>query len=210
MTRLMTTTAVALFTATAVSAATDIADVDMTADEFVGYEELRLAFPEVSEEDFDAMDLNGDNRICSVELLETDAQNILARYNMVPMEERAQVVLDAYYDRFVTMEEFTAIFPTFSDIDFDTMDDNNDNRVSYVEVYQTEAQDIIARYYGGTVADIAKIDTNGDNFADFNEMMGFFPEITEVNLQLIDTNNDNRISSQELYDPKAQQIVSRY
>ena len=210
MTRLMTTTAVALFTATAASAATDISDVDMTADSFVGFEELRMAFPEVTEENFDAMDLNDDNRVSSEELLETDAQDILARYTMVPMKERAQVVLDANFDRFVSKEEFTAIFPTFSEIDFNTIDDNNDNRVSYVEVYETEAQDIIARYYGGTVTDIAMIDANGDSFADFDEMVGFYPEITEVNLKLIDTNNDNRISSTELYDPKAQQIVSRY
>lgn len=210
MTRLMTTTAVALFTATAAFAATDISDVDMTADSFAGFEELRMAFPDVTEENFDAIDLNDDNRVSSQELLETDAQDILARYTMVPMKERSQVVLDANFDRFVSKEEFTAIFPTFSEIDFNTIDDNNDNRVSYVEVYETEAQDIIARYYGGTVTDIATIDANGDSFADFDEMMGFYPEITEVNLKLIDTNNDNRISSTELYDPKAQQIVSRY
>ena len=210
MTRLMTTTAVALFAATAASAATDIADVDMTNDDFVGFEELRMAFPELTEEFFDQMDLNTDNRISSEELLETKAQDILARYTMVPMQERKQVVLDANYDRFVTKEEFVAVFPTFSEIDFDAIDDNNDDRVSYVEVYETEAQNIIARYYGGTVADIAQIDANGDNFADFEEMMGYYPTITEENLRLIDLNNDNRISSQELYEPKAQQIVSRY
>lgn len=210
MTRLVTSTAIALFAATAATAATDMSDVDMTNDQFVGFEELKMAYPELTEEFFNQMDSNSDNRLSSEELLETSAQDILARYTMVPKEERAKVVLDANFDRFVTKEEFVAVFPTFSEIDFKAMDDNNDQRVSYVEVYETKAQDIIARYYGGTVADIAAIDTNGDNFADFDEMMGFYPEITEENLKLIDQNNDNRISSQELYDPKAQQIVSRY
>ena len=175
MTRLMTSSAIAIFAATAVSAATDISDVDMNNDSFVGFEELKMAYPELTEENFDQMDDNSDNRLSSDELLDTGA-----------------------------------VFPTFTEIDFNAIDENNDERVSYVEFYDTKAQDIVARYYGGTVADIAAIDANGDNFADFDEMMGYYPEITAESLQLIDTNNDNRISSQELYDPKAQQIVSRY
>ena len=53
-------------------------DVDMTGDQFVGFEEMRLAFPEIIEEFFDEMDLTDDNRIGSEELLESDAQDILA------------------------------------------------------------------------------------------------------------------------------------
>lgn len=53
-------------------------DVDMTGDQFVGFEEMRLAFPEINEEFFDEMDLTDDNRIGSEELLESDAQDILA------------------------------------------------------------------------------------------------------------------------------------
>lgn len=209
MKRLLTTTAVALFSATTAFAAVDIMDVDMTGDEFVGFEELRLAFPEVTEEFFDQMDTDSDNRISSDELLESEAQDILARYTMVGMEERRTVVLDANYDRFVSKEEFVNIFPSFTEIDFDAMDQNNDNRVSYVEIYDTNAQDIIERYYGETVQGIADIDTNGDNFADFAEMTAAFPGISEQDLQTIDTNGDNRVSSTELYATEAQQIVSR-
>ena len=53
-------------------------DVDMTGDQFVGFEEMRLAIPEIIEEFFDEMDLTDDNRIGSEELLESDAQDILA------------------------------------------------------------------------------------------------------------------------------------
>lgn len=86
---------------------------------------------------------------------------------MVGMDERAQVVLNANYDRFVSKVEFVNVFPSFSEIDFEEIDDNNDSRVSYTEVYDTKAQDIIARYYGDTVKGIADVDTNGDNVADY-------------------------------------------
>lgn len=210
MKRLMTSTAIAMIAASAAMAATDIKDVDMTGDAFVGYEELKLTFPKVSEQFFDQIDTNDDNRISSEELLEPDAQDILARYTMVGMDERAQVVLDANHDRFVSKEEFVNVFPSFTEIDFEEMDANNDNRASYAEIYATDAQNIIARYYGDTVRGIADIDTNGDRFADFEEMANAFSGITNESLEEIDTNNDNRVSSVELYANDAQQIVARY
>lgn len=212
MKRLMTaTTAIAALTAGAALAATDIEAVDMDGDGFATIEEVRAAFPEFDVEFFEQVDMNGDNRVGPQEILETEVQEILARYEMVPLEERPpMIVLDANMDGFMEIEEVRRAFPDLTQVDYEDMDENDDNRLTYQEYYTTESQDIVARYRNGSVADIAEIDMDGDDFASFDEMAGAYPGLDRESFDDIDENGDNRVSSQELYDPDAQDIISRH
>lgn len=208
---LATTSAIAMLAAGTAMAVTDVDALDLNNDDFASLEEVKFAYPDFDVAFWDEMDLNGDNRLDAQEVVATEAQNILARYDMIPLEQRtAKVVLDADGDGFISIEDMRRGYPTFSDLDFEAIDLNDDNRVSYEEIYMTEAQSIIGRYEVGTVLDIAAIDTDGDDFADFDEMVVAFPGLDATGFEEIDSNDDNRISAVELYAPEAQVIVSRY
>lgn len=56
-----------------------IQQVDMDGDYFVTFDELKSAFPSVSEVDFKEIDMNGDRRIHSLEFYDSRAQIILDR-----------------------------------------------------------------------------------------------------------------------------------
>ena len=58
--------------------------------------------------------------------------------------------------------------------------------------------------------DIADIDTNGDAFADADEMMAAYPGLPAEAFEDIDANDDNRVSSDELYTREAQELVAPY
>lgn len=212
MKRLMTTTtALVTLTAGAAIAATDISAVDLDGNGFASIEEIRAIYPDLSVSFFRDMDTNGDNRVSSEEILTTEAQNILGRLETSPMDRPGPVVvLDADSDGFISIEDMRRGYPEFTELDFDTIDENDDNRVTYEEIYATEAQDVVARYQTGTVMDIAEIDADGDEFADFDEMVTAFPGLDRESFDNIDLNGDNRISANELYEPDAQIIVSRY
>lgn len=211
MKRLLTaTTAVFALTAGAALAATDIDAVDMDGDGFASVDEVRAAFPEFDVVFFDEIDTNDDNRISPEEILETEAQDVLARYEMVPMENRVYVRVDADMNGYMEYDEIRAVFPDLSELDYEEIDNNDDNRVTYQEYYTTEAQDIMARASGeASLMDIAEIDANGDDFADFNEMVAVYPGLSQLNFEEIDENDDNRLSSQELYSTEAQDILAR-
>ena len=207
---LTTTTAIATLAAGAALAATDIDAVDMDGDGFADVAEVKAAFPEFDVVFFSDIDTNDDNRIGPQEILETEAQDILARYEMVPLEERVYARVDADMNGYMEYDEIKAFFPGLSELDYEEIDNNDDNRVTYDEYYNTEAQDIMARAASdATVMDIAEIDSNGDDFADFNEMVAAYPGLSQLNFEEIDENDDNRISSTELYSTEAQNILAR-
>ena len=54
------------------------------------------------------------------------------------------------------------------------------------------------------------VDVNNDDFASYAELSAAYPGLTEAEFEQIDGNNDNRVSSDEIYAPEAQQIVSLY
>lgn len=207
---LASTAAIATVAAGAALAATEIDAVDMDGDNFASLEELKSAFPEFDVVFFDDMDANDDNRISPQEMLATETQDILARYDMVPLEDRVYVRVDTDMNGYMEYDEITAVFPGLSELDYQEIDGNDDNRVTYAEYYTTEAQDIMARASAGeTVMDIADIDMNGDDFADFNEMVAAYPGLSQLSFEEIDGNDDNRISSSELYATEAQNILAR-
>lgn len=211
MKRLTLTTAVAALAAGAAVAATDIEAVDLTGDRFATMEELSYVFPGFDVEFFDDIDTNDDNRVSQDEILTQEAQEILARYDMIPLEQVTnKVILDDDGDGFISYEDMQRGYPEFTALDFESIDTNDDNRLSYGEVYALDAQNTIAKYEVGTIADISEIDTNGDAFADFDELVVVYPGLPMESFEQMDVNDDNRISADELYSEEAQEIVSRY
>lgn len=195
-------------TGTAAFAVVGVQDIDIDNDDFASFDELQLVAPGITQEDFDLIDDNNDGRISSQEMYDTDAQDILSRYDAT-MENLVDV--DTDNDGFASYEEMVVVFEGLSREDFEVMDRNNDNRLSQFEIYDTDAQNILARYpFMESVADVQAIDTDGNNFLSRSELQASYPELTDVEFELMDLNNDNRVSYSELYEAEAQEIVSRY
>lgn len=210
MKRMMLATAVTALTAGSALAATDIDQVDLTGDDFVSMEELKVVFPDFDVEFFDNIDTNDDNRISREEILATEAQDILARYDMVPVEARVEpIVLDDDGDGFISIDDMRRGYPSFTALDFEEIDTNDDNRVSYNEIYTTEAQDIVARYETAGELTHAMIDTDSDDFVSFEEMAAAFPTADAEDFEMIDLNDDNRVSYDEFYTLESQEVVNR-
>lgn len=209
MKRLMTATAISALTATAALASVAIEDVDLNGDRFVSMEEVKTIYPDLSVASFKDMDTNSDNRLSSEEINTAEAQTILDQFTPMDVSEN-RIVLDDDGDGFISLEDMRRGYPMFSALDFEDVDANDDNRVSYEEIYAPEAQDLIARYTAMTVTDIAEIDTDGDSFANFDELVATYPGLPQTEFEEIDLNDDNRVSADELYKLEAQDIVSRY
>ena len=211
MKRLMTATAIAALTATAATAAVELETLDLNGDNFASAEEVMAWFPEMQFESFNNVDVNDDNRLDAEEIQTIEAQTLFGQFEMRPIEEvTAKIVLDADGDGFIMLDDYRRAYPDFTDLSFESIDANDDNRVSYVEHYALAAQTEIGRYETGSIRDIADIDTNADSFADFNEMTAAFPGLPMESFEDIDANDDNRISSEELYAPEAQQTLGSY
>lgn len=72
-----TTEAQAVFAQCGPSSFNDIASIDLNNDKFADFNEVLAAYPKIDKYDFDEMDMNGDNRVSSVEWLAPRAQCIL-------------------------------------------------------------------------------------------------------------------------------------
>lgn len=209
MKRLMIATAATALTAGTAMAAVELDALDMDADTFASVEEVKAAFPNMDIAAIEAIDTNDDNRLSAQEVQTLEAQEQFGLHDMVPLEQRFMVRLDTDYNGYIEADEVAAQFSDFDQEDFERMDTNGDNRLTYQEWYAPEAVKIVAGYRQGTIKDIAEIDMNGDSFADFNEMVASFPGLSEIDFDEIDQNDDNRVSSQELYELDAQEIISR-
>ncbi|MDA9865478.1 hypothetical protein N9C96_02255 [bacterium] len=120
--------------------------------------------------------------------------------------------LDINGDGFATIAEVRTIFPGFAATDFRNLDENNDRRLSSVELDAAGSTSIIGRYLPTmSVANgLSDIDTNGDRFASRAELDAQYPGLSDDEFNQIDVNNDNRVSAPELYRPIAQAFVTRY
>lgn len=206
-TMLMAATALTT-TAAFAQTVTGVMDLDTDNDDFLSFEELSAAYPDLTQLNFEEIDENDDNRISSQEMYATEAQDILARADYDP-ELRINADMDG--DGFASYEEMTVIFEGLTPEDFEEMDNNDDERLSQFEIYDTESQDILARYpVMQSVADIHRLDLNDDRYLSLMEMRVAFPGFNAVDFEDIDQNDDNRVSFTELYAPEAQEIVSRY
>jgi hypothetical protein len=120
-------------------------DVDTDNDGFASYEEMAVVFEGLTPGDFEEMDNNDDNRLSQFEIYDLESQTILARYPF--MESVADVQqIDIDGDRFLNFMELRIAYPGLSDIEFEEMDQNDDNRISFTELYAPDAQTIVSRY----------------------------------------------------------------
>ena len=119
--------------------------IDLNADGFSEFGEITAVFTDLTREDFALIDTNNDNRLSQFEIYELEAQNILNRYRS--MEEIATVAdADQNKDRFLSQAELMMAYPGLTEADFEQIDENNDNRVSFTELYDVDAQNIVSRY----------------------------------------------------------------
>lgn len=120
--------------------------------------------------------------------------------------------LDINGDGFASISEVRQIFPGFSSNDFRDIDTNRDRRLSDSELNASGTSAVLGRYQSTmtVVHGLSDIDSNGDRFASHAELGTVYKGVTQNEFQLIDLNNDNRVSAQELYAPLAQAMLNRY
>lgn len=112
---------------------------------------------------------------------------------------------DANGDRFASFDEVVAVNGTIDKNDFRGIDTNRDNRLSSAEVLAPGAQAVLKR---GTASTGGAATVKG--FASEAELAAAYPGLSSVDFDLIDTNNDNRVSSVEILDADAQARLGRY
>jgi|GEM_PF-5548392 Ca2+-binding EF-hand superfamily protein len=120
--------------------------------------------------------------------------------------------LDIDGDGFASIGEVRQIFPGFSSNDFRDIDVNRDRRLSDSELNASGVSAIVGRYQDtmAIIHSLTDIDTSGDRFVSEEELGAVYNGVTANEFDLIDLNNDDRVSAQELYQPLAQAMLNRY
>ena len=113
-------------------------------------------------------------------------------------------------DRFVSFEEVTAVNPLVNAQDFRELDVNRDRRLSSVELNAPGAEAILDRgtNASGTVRSVA--DISGGSFVSEAQLMAAYPGLKSHEFDIIDTNNDGRVNSTEIYASAAQDILNQH
>ena len=211
MKTLLLALATTALTATAAAAA-GISSVDQNGDRFASKAEVAAQYPTLSAADFRDIDTNRDGRWSSVEFNAGDAKAIIAR-NVPGVGGVAGVdALDADGSGFVSQAELAAAYPGLKATDFNDIDSNNDGRVSFVELYDGDAQAIDSRYdetTGSVLVALDVIDTDNSGFASLSELSAQYQNLSQIDFDIIDTNNDNRVSFTELYDGDALTVLGK-
>ncbi len=210
MKKFITASSIAVLAASGAWAAVTLADLDITGDNFVTYEEAKNTIPRLDKSAFKELDLNSDNRLSSTELSEGKAQTILSQHDLLTAKERPLFLIDADGDGFMSMEDMQRAYPKFTLSMFKEIDGNGDNRLSYEEYYSPTAQTRLAQCVEPSFVDLASIDANSDKFADFNEIQAMYPGMDMTNFKAIDLNGDNRVSAIEFLMPKAQCVLAEH
>lgn len=187
-------------TATVASAA-GLGAVDTNGDRFASRAELASVYPTLTANDFRDLDQNRDNRISASEINAPGATSILNR-KTGGTAVQGLAGIDTNGDGFASQAELAAAYPGFGANDFDDLDVNDDRRVSSVELYAPVAQDVVSRYDEGSsiLVSLDTVDTDSSGFASFGELAAQYPNLSAVDFQRLDANDDNRISFSELYD----------
>lgn len=120
--------------------------------------------------------------------------------------------LDINRDGFATKDEIAQILGGFSASDFNSLDTNDDGRLSAPELQAPGTRGIIGRYEMSMsiVHGLSDVDTNGDDFASQEELTAIYPGFNANDFRVLDINDDGRINARELYAPRAQAVVTRY
>lgn len=121
--------------------------IDLNGDGFSEYSELTTVFPDLTQEDYEIMDTNDDNRLSQQEVDASDAQVILNQFRAT--EQTATLgAADIDGDDFLSESEAMTAYPGLTAVEFEQIDENGDNRVDYDELYTNDAQDIVSKYQG--------------------------------------------------------------
>lgn len=113
-------------------------------------------------------------------------------------------------DRFVSFAEVTAVNPAVNRNEFRELDINRDRRLSAVELNAPGAEVILDRgtQSNGTVRSVA--DLSGGAFVSEGQLKAAYPGLSSSDFDRIDANNDNRVSSVEIYAAAAQDILNQH
>lgn len=191
-------------TASVAAAATGISSFDANGDRFASFDEVVAVNSTIDRNDFRGIDTNRDNRLSSAEVLAPGAQAVLKR-------GAASTGSAATVDGFASFGELAAAYPGLSKVDFDQIDENNDNRVSSVEILDGDAQARLGRYENGgqILVSLNSVDVDGNGFASLGELQVAYPGLTSADLIFFDANDDNRISFTEFYSLDAVQTLGK-
>ena len=191
-------------TATIASAASGIASFDANGDRFASFDEVVAVNPTIDRNDFRGLDVNRDNRLSASEVQAAGAQAVLKRGT-------ASTGGAATVKGFASYVELAAAYPGLSMTDFNQIDENNDNRVSSVEILDIDAQERLGRYENGDqiLVSLSSVDVDGSGFASLSELQVAYPGLTSTDLNFFDTNDDNRISFTEFYALDAIEVLGK-
>ena len=119
-------------------------------------------------------------------------------------------MLDANGDRFATYAEVTAVNPKVSRSEFRDLDVNRDRRLSSVELQAPGAEAILDRGTdpAGTVRSVT--DISGGSFVTEGQLTAAYPGLKSHEFDIIDGNNDGRVSANEIYASAAQDILNQH
>lgn len=134
---------------------------------------------------------------------------LLASSAAVAMEG---IDLDIDRDGFATKAEITQILGPLSRSDFNSLDGNNDGRLSRKELAEPGVRAIIGRYEAtmNIVHGVSDVDLNGDRFLTRDELQAQYDGFNEQDFRDLDLNNDQRVDAREFYQPSSQAVVTRY
>jgi hypothetical protein len=113
-------------------------------------------------------------------------------------------------DRFVSFQEATSVNPKVERQEFRSIDVNRDNRLSSVELQAPGVEAILDRGKGGTAGVRSVADISGGAFVSEGQLTAAYPGLKGHEFDIIDTNNDGRVSSTEIYASAAQSILSEH
>lgn len=118
--------------------------------------------------------------------------------------------IDQSGDDTANYSEMMIAYPGIDREDFESIDTNGDNRIDATELYETEAQNILARHEEQDFEIRVFADRDGDGFADYDELGAVYTGLSDVDFLEIDLNDDNRVDTWEFYEPAAQVILGQY
>jgi Ca2+-binding EF-hand superfamily protein len=113
-------------------------------------------------------------------------------------------------DRFVSFQEVTAVNPNVNRQQFRDIDVNRDNRLSSVELNAPGAETVLTRGLGDSAGVLSVADISGGSFVSESQLVAAYPGLKSHEFDIIDTNNDGRVSSVEIYADDAQAILSEH
>ena len=122
-----------------------VADIDANGDGFASFGELAAAYPGFGANDFDDIDANNDGRVNFVELYAPVAQDVVSRYDAGSSILVSLDAVDTDGSGFASLNELVAKYPSLSAVDFQRLDANDDNRISFSELYQLEAIEVLGK-----------------------------------------------------------------